>query len=82
MKIADYRNKVEHLERVFHVDRHACVGNKEKAYWFERAGRILAEVAPMECPRAKPDDIERKNLIVNKVTTYLEENEQPQTVKQ
>ncbi len=75
MKIAEYRQKLGHLERVFNVHRHACVSNEEKAYWFDLARRVLSEVEPIKCARASQDDIERKDRIVRKVSHFLSVNE-------
>jgi len=77
VKVAEFRGQIEHLERVFNVDRHAYVGDKEKARWCDRAKRVLAALEVMECPRAKADDLERLASIIAKVKAYLADKPEP-----
>ena len=44
VKVATFRNAVDHLFRVVNVDYHACVGAAELRNWQGIAGRVLAEV--------------------------------------
>jgi len=74
MKISDFRGSIQHLERIFHTDRHACVGAKEKAYWSTIAYRFLDEAIALTCARAKPEDLQRQAEIIEKVFTCLAEN--------
>jgi hypothetical protein len=77
VKVSEFRGKIEHLERVFNVDRHACVGDKEKADWCGRVKNVLADLEGMECPRAKSDDLERCASIIAKVKAYLVDSPEP-----
>ena len=69
--VSQYLGAAEHLERVFNVDRHACVGDQEKTWWRGRCVRVLAELKGLECPTAKPNDVERTNAIIAKVEAFL-----------
>ncbi|MEE8059026.1 MAG: DUF3560 domain-containing protein [Pseudomonadales bacterium] len=60
VKVAKFCDGVAHLERTFNVDRHACVGVKERRRWQDICQRVLAEVESLKCPRAKPDDLARQ----------------------
>jgi hypothetical protein len=75
--VSEYRGAVEHLERIFNVDRHACVGKNERDNWADVARRMLTMYEGLECKRAKPDDVERLSAIVKKITDYLNLNNKP-----
>ena len=60
VKVATFRNAVDHLFRVVNVDYHACVGAAELRNWQGIAGRVLAEVDTLECKRANQDDREQQ----------------------
>lgn len=77
VNVAKFRGKIEHLERVFNVDRHACIGDEEKADWCGRVKNVLADLEGMECTRAKVDDLERCAAIITKVKAYLVDNPEP-----
>lgn len=77
VKVSEFRGKIEHLERVFNVDRHACVCDKEKADWCGRVKNVLADLEGMECPRAKAEDLECCVSIIAKVKAYLIDNPEP-----
>lgn len=74
MYLSDFRSKIQHLEHLFHIDRHACVGSKEKDHWTVVVRRVLRTVDIIECRRAKPEDIARKQNIVGQVKKYLSDN--------
>ncbi len=71
LSVADFRGSIDHLERVYNVDRCACVGDKEKALWADRCKTLVTEVEGLTCPRAKAADNERHSAIVKKVTAFL-----------
>ena len=73
-KIADFRNSILHLERIYHTDRHAGANDKEKLYWSTIAYRFLAETQAITCARAKPDDLARQSRIIDLVSSYLNEH--------
>lgn len=75
--VAEYRRRVEHLERVYNGDRHSCVGAGEWECWRRIAVRVLGEVERTECKRAKDEDRIRKADIVNRVRFYLNDNPTP-----
>nr|BCU00947.1 hypothetical protein [uncultured bacterium] len=60
VKVATFRNSIDHLFRVVNVDYHACVGAAELRNWQGIAGRVLAEVEGLECKRANQDDREQQ----------------------
>jgi len=60
VKVATFRNSIDHLSRVVNVDYHACVGAAEMRNWQGTARRVLAEVESLECKRANPGDREQQ----------------------
>ena len=64
VKVADFRNAVDHLFRVVNVDYHACVGAAELRTWQGIAGRVLAEVEALECQRATAEDRDQQRRSV------------------
>lgn len=79
--VSEYRGAYEHLERIFNVDRHACVGDNERANWAGIARRMLALYEGLECKRAKPEDREAMENIVTKINDYLNLNNKPSEAK-
>ena len=71
VKVAVFRQKIDHLYKVFNVDRHACQGKKEIAYWSDIAKRNLAELKQMKCNRANEEDNRRYHDVIEKVTNHL-----------
>ena len=71
MKVAEYRNIISHLERVVNCDFHSCVGDEEKARWVEIAKRVGTELINAQCPRAKADDRERAERIIDRSATRI-----------
>ena len=71
VKVAEFRSEIEHLEHVFNVDRHSCVGDNEKLTWRIICKRVLDDLLLLTCKRAKPNDLENRNLIVQRVQEYL-----------
>lgn len=60
VKVAAFRNAVDHLFRVVNVDYHACVRADELRNWQSIASRVLAEVDALECKRARQDDLDEQ----------------------
>ena len=75
--VAQYRDSIRHLQRVFNVDRHACVSEREKAHWRTIAQRALTELQRVTCARATPADHENKAAIIAAVSHYLAEHPEP-----
>ena len=75
--VADFRDAIEHLERIYNNDRHSCVGVNEREFWKGRAVRAMDKLKGLTCKRAKPKDFEKKESIILRVTAYLNENPTP-----
>lgn len=59
VKVAEFRNAVDHLFRVVNQDYHACVGAGEVKNWVRIAQRVREEVQNIECKRASDYDKEQ-----------------------
>jgi hypothetical protein len=60
VKVADFRNKIDHLFRVLNADFHACVNATELGNWERIAKRVYNELAHIECKRANDYDKEQR----------------------
>ena len=65
MNVAQFRNNSNHLEALFHVKRHACVGDKEKAHFDSVLVMILSQVKRLDCKTIKPADVARQKKLLN-----------------
>lgn len=74
VRVGEFRNLIYRLQRLFNVDRHACVGDKEKFTWQLMTERVLAELQQTESKRAKAEDKNDKLKICTAVSTYLLNN--------
>ncbi len=71
VKVADFRNAIERLERIVRVDRHACVGTKERARWFEIACRAGRDLIQTTCKRANRGDWDRRERAIDASTDAI-----------
>ena len=71
VNVAEYRRQIGHLERIYHVDRHACVGSLEIKHCAMAAKRVRDDILSMVCPRAKNQDHQRKDTIVQKAKSFI-----------
>ena len=71
VKVATFRDSIDHLFRVVNVDYHACVGAGELRNWQGTARRVLAEVEGLECKRANPGDREQQRRSIEAVRERL-----------
>ena len=66
VKVAAFRNVIEHLETLVHVDFHTCVSPAERAAWVERAQRVGRELLALSCPRATAADLTRRKVALER----------------
>jgi len=71
MNVAQFRANVSHLENLFHVKRHACVGDEEKEYFESILTNVLSDVERLDCKTVKPADLERQREIIDHVDNFL-----------
>jgi hypothetical protein len=71
ISLSDYRDNTSHLERIFSVDRHACVNDREKLYWCQIALRFLLEYQRFSCRTAQPAEINRFESVCKSIYSYL-----------
>ena len=71
VKVADFRNAIDHLERLVHVDFVACVGQREREQWVERARRTGRDLISITCKRAKADDWDRRERAIDTSTKMI-----------
>ncbi len=69
--VADFRNRIEHLERLVAVDYHACVGTTERNDWAHRARRVGSTLIHTTCKRATADDWMRRERAIDRSTSLL-----------
>lgn len=69
--VAAFRDAIEHLERIVHVERHACVGADEKANWAKIARRIGSELINTTCKRATAADWTRREQAIDASTNQV-----------
>lgn len=69
--VAEFRNRIEHLETIIHTDRHSVVGGKELARWVDRARNVGSELIGTTCKRATAADWLRRERILDRSTTTL-----------
>ena len=72
VNVAEFRNRIQHLERTIHIDRHACVGSDEKALNVDNARRVGVLLIATTCKRATHDDWERRERIIDLSTAYID----------
>jgi nanoRNase/pAp phosphatase (c-di-AMP/oligoRNAs hydrolase) len=73
VKVADFRNAIERLERIVRVDFHACVDADERAQWVERAKRAGRELIATTCKRANHNDWMRRERAIDASTDRIGE---------
>lgn len=71
LKVAAYRNAIDHLFRIANVDYQACVGVREVECWKETAARVLAQTEGLQCLRANAYDREQFTKAVEAVKAQL-----------
>jgi len=71
VKIADFRDEIDHLFRVCNVDFHACVGVEEKARWVEIARKVAINLSGMTCKRATVQDWDRREAALDRSASLI-----------
>ncbi|MBU1014787.1 MAG: hypothetical protein KKG99_17470 [Bacteroidetes bacterium] len=71
VNVEEFRRRICHLERIIHVDRHACVGPEEKEGNLNIMKRVGSELINTTCKRATEDDWTRRESIIDRSTTFL-----------
>jgi len=69
--IAEFRGVIRQLERIYHTDRHACVGQQEKDNNKRIMQRIQNNLLFIECNKKKPEDVEDYEKIIKITRDYL-----------
>lgn len=72
VKVADFRDTIDHLFRVVNVDYNACVGSAEVRQWLDIVARVKKELEETECKRAKEYDHMQKALAIEKAEKQIE----------
>ncbi len=72
VKVADFRDTIDHLFRVVNVDYNACVSSAEVRQWLEIVARVKKELEETECKRAAEYDHTRKALALGKAEKQIE----------
>jgi len=69
--VAEFRNRIQHLERLVHADYGACVNAAERANWAASARRIGSELIHTTCRRATVEDWNRRERAIDRSTSLL-----------
>ena len=64
VKVATFRNAVDHLFRVVNVDYHACVGASELRNWQGIAGRVAPRLERRKRGLVLAVDLGRKRIVL------------------
>lgn len=71
VKVADFRDEIDHVFRIVNVDFHACVGADEKARWVEIARRFTTKLRGMTCKRATAYDWRQREMALDQAATRI-----------
>jgi hypothetical protein len=71
VNVAEFRQQIEHLERLVNCDWHACANDAERADWAFRARKVGSELIHMACKRATVADMDRRERVLDKSTQRL-----------
>lgn len=69
--VAEFRDRIKHLERIIHVDACACVDGVELGRCRRIAQRIGAELIASTSKRAKLEDWERRERVIERSTAFV-----------
>jgi hypothetical protein len=69
--VSEFRERIQHLERSYQVDRCSCVGAAEKASHLEIIRRIYGQLLETTCKRAKSEDWIRRERIIDTVAEFI-----------
>lgn len=64
--VREFRNRIEHLERKVHCDRHSCKGAHEIARWIREVQRVACELSRTTCKRATAEDWQRRETALTR----------------
>jgi hypothetical protein len=71
VKIAEFRGRIEHLERKIGNDYHSCVNDAERARWAETTRTLGAELVNTVCKRATDEDMDRRERAIDRSTSLI-----------
>lgn len=66
--VAEFRNRIELLERKINVDRPACINDQERARWVSEARQVAATLIATDCKRATARDWTRRERAIDRAT--------------
>jgi hypothetical protein len=73
MKIAEYRELYDRLSYWFVSLRSAATRNEQELE-ADKVKKAAYELLAANCPRAKKDDVDKTNRLVDSVKTYLDKS--------
>jgi len=71
VKVSDFRNAIERVERILRVDFAACVNASERANCVERLRRAGRDLINTTCKRAKQADWARRERAIDASTDRI-----------
>jgi hypothetical protein len=71
VNVAEFRNRIQHLEQLVHRDRHSCANSAEVERWVRSVQRIGGELIATTCKRATADDWTRRERVIDASTKFL-----------
>lgn len=66
--VAEFRNRIQLLERKINVDRSACANDRERARWVSEARQLAAALIATDCKRATAQDWTRRERAIDRAT--------------
>lgn len=74
VNVAEFRNRIEYLERLMSVDYHACADQVERTRWVRSAQRFARELTETTCKRATDADWRRRERALDRSATMIIRN--------
>lgn len=71
VNVAEFRDRISHLEHSIRCDKQSCVGEKEKTHWLHIMKGISSELFNTTCKRAKVQDWDRRERIIDEATMII-----------
>lgn len=69
--VAEFRQVIEHLERLISCDYHSARGEQELLRWKDRARNVGAELIGLTCKRATLEDWQRRERAIDRSAALI-----------
>lgn len=72
VNVGEFRNRIDHLNRITRTDFHACVNERERSNWVQICKRFQARLISTACKRAQSNDWEMREQAITHVASMLD----------